>query len=124
MNALLWFLQFALVLLYLAGGAYKMFSSGEMATQMHALPRLGWAAVGVYEMVGALLLAIPAVAKWLQPTIAVVAMALALESFGLAFLYAHYSHALAATNPMPWSIAIGLLAALLAWGRSAQQRRG
>lgn len=46
MNVLLWVLQVVLALLYLAGGAYKTFSFDEVAKQMTALPRGGWAALG------------------------------------------------------------------------------
>src|SRR5947207_2278074 len=65
MNVLLWVLQIGLALLYLAGGAYKTFKFDELANQMHALPRSGWRALGVLEMVGAVLLIVPAAARWM-----------------------------------------------------------
>jgi len=123
MNALLWFLQFVLVLLYAAGGMYKVFNAGVIADQMHAIPRIGWAAIGAYEVVGAILLVVPAIAKWLQGTIPIVAAALAIETLAVAAVYAHASTQLVATNPLPWNLAIGVLAALLAWGRYRPGRR-
>ena len=80
MNVLLWVLQVALALLYLAGGAYKTFMFDELATQMRALPRGGWAALGVLEMLCAVLLVVPAAAKWMPVLTPLAAAALALET--------------------------------------------
>src|SRR5438445_2053563 len=65
MNVLLWVLQVALALLYLAGGAYKVFKFDELANHMRALPRGGWRALGVLEMLGAVLLIVPVASNWL-----------------------------------------------------------
>jgi len=113
MNILFWVLQIALAFLYLSGGAYKVFKFDALANHMRALPRGGWRALGMLEMVGAVLLVIPAVAP-------IAAAALALETLGLAALYARYSLKLAATNPMVWAVVMGLLAAVVAYGRYAQ----
>ena len=56
MNALLWVFQIALALLYLSGGAYKAFSFDQVASQLTALSRSGWRAIGFFEMLGAVLL--------------------------------------------------------------------
>ena len=112
MNVLLWVFQVALALLYFAGGSYKTFKFDELANQMHALSRGGWRALGVLEMVGAVLLVIPV----LTP---LAAAGLALETLALAGLYARYSLKLAATNPMVWAVVMGLLAAFVAYGRFA-----
>jgi len=112
MNVLLWVLQIALAFLYLAGGAYKAFKFDELATQMRALSRGGWRALGVLEMLGAVLLVVPAATP-------LAAAALALETLALAGLYARYSLKLAATNPMVWAVVMGLLAAVVAYGRYA-----
>ena len=112
MNVLLWVLQLALALLYLAGGSYKTFKFDELANQMRALPRGGWRALGGLEMVGAILLVIPAVTP-------LAAAALALETLALAGLYARYSLKLAATNPLVWAVVMGLLVAFVAYGRYA-----
>jgi len=119
MNVLLWVLQVALALLYLAGGAYKVFSFDELANQFRALSRGGWRAVGVLEMLGAVLLVVPAATKWMPVLTPLAAAALALETLALAGLYARYSLKLAATNPLVWSLVMGVLAAFVAYGRYA-----
>ncbi len=117
MNVLLWVLQAVLALLYLSGGAYKVFSFDELATQMLALSRTGWSALGVFEMAGAVLLIVPAATKWMPVLTPIAAAALALETLILAALYARYSLELAVTNPMVWAAVMGLLAAFVAYGR-------
>ena len=61
MNILVWILQIALALLAGAGGAYKIFSYDELAKMpaTAALPRGGWAALGAFEIVCAVLLIVP-----------------------------------------------------------------
>jgi hypothetical protein len=117
MNILLWVLQAVLALLYLSGGAYKIFSFDELATQMTALSRGGWRALGVLEIVGAVLLIVPAALKWMALLTPLAAAVLALETLAIAALYASYSLELAATNPMVWAVLMGLLAAFVAYGR-------
>ncbi len=123
MNVFLWVLQVALALLYLAGGAYKTFSFDELAKQMTALPRGGWSALGVVEMVGAVLLIVPAAAKWKPVLTPLAAAVLALETLALAALYARYSLKLSVTNPLVWAVVMGLVAAFVAYGRYALRRR-
>jgi hypothetical protein len=124
MNVLLWVLQVALALLYLAGGAYKVFQFDELAAHMRALPRGGWRVLGVLEMLGAVLLVLPAAAKWMPVLTPLAAAALALETLALAGLYARYSLKVAATNPMVWAVVMGLLAAFVAYGRYALKPLG
>ncbi len=119
MNVLLWVLQVALAVLYLAGGSYKAFKFDALANHMRALSRGGWRALGVLEMVGAVLLVVPAAAQWMPVLTPLAAAALALETLALAALYARYSLKLAATNPMVWAVVMGLLAAFVAYGRYA-----
>jgi len=119
MNVLLWIIQIALALLYLAGGSYKAFMFDELASQMVAISRGGWRVLGVLEMVCGLLLVIPAVTRWMPAVTPIAAALLALETLGLAVVYARYSLAIAATNPLVWALPIGLLAAFVAYGRYA-----
>jgi hypothetical protein len=119
MNVLLWVLQIALALLYLAGGAYKTFMFDELASQMSVLSRGGWRALGVLEMLGAVLLVVPAAARWMPVLTPLAAATLALETLVIAGLYARYSLRLAATNPLVWAVVMGLLAAFVAYGRYA-----
>jgi hypothetical protein len=119
MNVLLWILQGALALLFLAGGAYKTFMSGALAAQFAALPSGGWRALGVLEVVGAILLIVPAALKWRPVLTPLAAAVLAVETLALAALYARYSRELAATNPLVWAVAMGIAAACVAYGRYA-----
>jgi hypothetical protein len=126
MNVLLWVVQVALALLSLAGGAYKVFSFDAVANQpfFGALPRAGWSALGVLEMVCAVLLVVPAAAKWMPVLTPLAAAALALESLLLGGLYARYSLTLTAANPLVWVVAIGVMAAFVAYGRYALRPQG
>ncbi len=121
MNVLLWILQVALALLCLAGGAYKVFSFDELAKMpaTGALSRAGWGALGVFEMLCAVLLVVPTATKWMPVLTPLAAAALTLESLLLAGLYARYSLRLAATNPLVWVVVIALMAAFVAYGRYA-----
>ena len=122
MNVLLWILQLALALLYLAGGAYKVLHFDEIANQMAPLSRGGSGALGVLEMLGAVLLVVPAAAKRMPILTPLAAAALALESLALAGLYARHSLDLTAANPLVWAVVMGLLAAFVAYGRYAALR--
>ena len=83
------------------------------------LPRGGWGALGMFEMVCGVLLIVPAAANWMPALTPLAAAALALESLALAGMYARYSLQLTATNPLVWSVVMGLLAAFVAYGRYA-----
>ena len=121
MNVFLWVLQIALALLYLAGGSYKVFKFDELAKlpATGALSRSGWGALGMFEMLGAVLLVVPAAAKWMPVLTTIAAAVLALETLALAGLYARFSLRLTAHNPLVWTIVMGLLAAFVAYGRYA-----
>jgi hypothetical protein len=119
MNILLWVLQIALAFLYLSGGAYKTFKFAELANHMRALPHGGWRVLGVLEMLGAVLLIIPAATAWMPSLTPVAAAVLAVETLGLAGVYARYSRKLTAANPLVWSAVMGLLVAFVAYGRCA-----
>jgi uncharacterized membrane protein YphA (DoxX/SURF4 family) len=119
MNILFWILQAVLAFLYVSGGAYKTFKFEALANQMHALPHGAWRALGVLEMLGAILLIVPAATKWMPELTPLAAAVLALETLAIAALYARYSLKLAATNPMVWAVVMGLLAAFVAYGRYA-----
>lgn len=121
MNILLWIVQVALAVLAFAGGAYKVFSFDQLAQMpaTAALPRGGWGALGVFEMVCAVLLIVPAAIRRMPILTPLAAAALALESLALAWLYSRYSLDLAATNPLVWVVVMALMAAFVAYGRYA-----
>lgn len=121
MNILLWVVQIALALQTFAGGAYKAFMFDTVTAEpwFGALSRGGWAAVGLLEMLCAVLLVVPAATKWMPGLTPLGAAVLALESLALAVLYGRYSLQLTATNPLVYVIVGGLLAAFVAIGRYA-----
>src|SRR6185312_2151500 len=108
------------------GGAYKVFMFDELAKvpATGALPRGGWGALGVLEMLCAVLLIVPAATKWMPVLTLLGATVLALEALALAGVYAQYSLELAVTNPLVWSVAIGLMAAFVAYGRYSLEPLG
>ena len=119
MNVVLWVLQVVLALLFLAGGAFKTFNPDDVAKQITALPRGAWRVIGVIEVVGAVLLIVPAATGWMPHLTPLAAAVLAFESLALSALYARYSLKLAATNPLVFAVPMCLLAALVAYGRYA-----
>ncbi len=121
MNVLLWIVQIALAFLSFSGGAYKVLRFGELATmpQTASLPRSVWIALGMFEMLCAVLLVIPPLIKPVRFLTPLAAASLTVESLVLAGLYARYSLRLAATNPLVWVVVMGLMAAFVAYGRYA-----
>lgn len=120
MNVILWVVQAALALLYLSGGSYKLMSADELA-QMVPLPPIGWQLLGVIELVGAILLVVPAVLKKKPELAPLAAAVLALESLALAVFYALQSLEFTPENPLVWALAMGLMAAFVAYGRYARK---
>jgi hypothetical protein len=118
MNILLWVFQAALAFLYLSGGYFKAFKFDDLARQYTALSHGAWRALGVLEMLGAVLLIVPAATNWMPVITLVAAAVLAVESLGLAALFARYSLKLTAENPLVWNVVMGLLAAFVACGRA------
>ena len=119
MQILLRVIQLGLALLSLAGGSYKVFSFDELATMpaTAALPRVGWTALGVFEMVCGVLLIVGAATRSTPMLTPIAATALALENLALAALFARYSLDFAATNPLVWVVAMAVTAAFVAYGR-------
>jgi hypothetical protein len=123
MNGVLWAVQAVLALLYLAGGAYKTFMFDALATQLQVLPRVAWGVLGGIEMVGAVLLIAPAALQWKPGLTPLAAIVLTVETLGLAALYASYSIAFTAENPLVWAAAMAALVGFVAYGRSGTLRQ-
>ncbi len=120
MNILLWILQIALAFLYLSGGAYKMSKPHALAKQVHGAPAAGgWRALGALELLGGLLLVVPAALNWMPMLTPHAAAVLALETLFLAGLYARQSLKLVVANPLVWAAVMGLMATFVAYGRYA-----
>src|SRR6516164_7225947 len=123
MNVLLWILQVVLALFCLAGGAYKLFQFDELAKvpATAALPRAVWGAIGVVEMLCAVLLIVPVAVKWMPLLTPLAAAVLAVEALALSVNNARYSLQLAVTNPLVWTLAMAAMASFVAWARYTLQ---
>ena len=118
MNAMLWIFQIVLAFLYLSGGGFKMSKPDALAKQVRGAVSAGaWRALGAFEVLGALLLVIPAALGWRPMVTAHAAALLALETFFLAAIFARQSLKLVVANPLVWAAVMGAMAAFLAYGR-------
>lgn len=104
MNIVLWIFQIVGSLLYLVGGGYKTMNPDDVAKQVGAIWPAVWRGLGVFEVVGAVLLIVPAATKWMPQLTPVAAAALAIETLGLAALYASHSLKLTPANPLVYAV--------------------
>ena len=116
MNILLWVLQVLAAVLYGASGVMKVFLfdkvSGDVPS-FGALPRGGWLALGLVELVCTVGLIVPAAFRW-HPTLTVVAATvLAIESLVFIGVHVRYHE----ITPVILSAMLGLLMAFIAYGR-------
>ena len=116
MNTLLWVLQGLAALLYGASGVMKVFMfdkiSGDVPS-FGALPREGWLALGIMELVCVVGLIVPSAFRW-RPALTVAAAALlAIES--LVFIWVHVKYR--ETPQIIMSGTLGLVMAFIAYGR-------
>ena len=116
MNIVLWVLQVLAALMYGASGVMKVFMFDKVSADVPsfgALPREGWMALGILELVCVIGLIVPAALRW-QPALTVVAAALlAIESLVFVWVHVKY-HEIA---PIVFSAALGLLMVFIAYGR-------
>lgn len=118
MNVLLWILQVALAFTYCAGGSYKLSKSDLLASQVPAIRTGGWRGLGLIEVLGAILLIVPAALRWMPSLTPLAAAVLAVETLGLAAtFYVRYSIKLTPKNPTLWAVVMGVLVAFVAYGR-------
>ncbi len=116
MNILLWILQALAALLYGASGVMKIFMFEKISKDVRSfdvLPKNVWMVLGIVEQVCVAGLIVPSAIPW-QPKLTVAAAAvLALES--LVFVGVHVKSG--ETGTMIMCIVLGLLMALIAYGR-------
>ena len=121
MNILLWVLQVALAVLCIAGGAYKIVEFGklqEFVAAMRALPQGLWMCLGAFECVAGLGLVLPRVLR-VQPRLTpIAAAAVAAESVLVSAIYVAYGD----YSPLVFTVAMAIMAAVIAYGRSARMR--
>jgi uncharacterized membrane protein YphA (DoxX/SURF4 family) len=120
MNILLWVLQILAALVYGASGVMKVFLFDKVSKDVPsfgALPRNGWTALGLMELVCSVGLIVPAALHW-HPSLTVLAAALlAIES--LVFIWVHLKYR--ELPPIIFSAVLGLLLAFIAYGRMVLQ---
>ncbi len=123
MNTMLWVLQILGAFVYAASGVMKVLMFDKVSADVPsfgALPRNVWMALGIIELACVVGLIVPAALHW-HPTLTVVAAAvLALES--LVFIRVHVKYR--ETPAIVMSAVLGLLMALLAYGRMVLQPIG
>ncbi len=119
MNILLWVLQIALAFMFVFGGTYKVLKGDTLKGYVPWLPRAGWSAVGILEVVGAVLLVVPAAVTGRPGLIPLVAAVLAVKTLAFAAYYGSRSLKLVAANPFVWDAPIGLVTAFVAIARYA-----
>lgn len=119
MNILFWVIQAVLAFLFVSGGGFKLLKADELLKMPvnRVLSAGGWRALGVVEMVGAVLLIVPGATGWMPVLTPLAATILAVECLALAAYYARFSRQFTAANPLVWTAAQGLLALVVAFGR-------
>ena len=118
MNILLWVLQILAALLYASSGVMKVFMFDKISHDVPsfgALPRNVWTALGVLELVCTVGLIVPDALHWHPQLTVLAAAALAVES--LLFIWVHIKYREVAPTIM--SAVLGLVAAFIAYGRTA-----
>jgi DoxX-like family len=116
MNILLWVLQVLGALLYGASGVMKVFMFDKISEGVQsfgALPRKGWMALGILELVCMVGLIVPAALHWKPALTVVAATLLAIESLVFVWVHVQYRE----IPPIILSAVLGLLMAFLAYGR-------
>ena len=118
MNMLLWILQVLAAVMYGASGFIKVFMFDKVSKDVPsfgALPRNGWTALGMLELVCTFGLIGPAAFLHWNPMLTVMAATvLALESLVFIGVHAKYRESIS----MIVSLMLGLLMAFIAYGRA------
>lgn len=116
MNILLWVLQSAAALMYGASGVMKVFMFDKIKDEVPsfgALPREGWMALGILELLCVVGLIAPSVFNWRLSLTVVAAALLATESLVFVWVHTKYNE----TGSIIMSVVLGLVMALIAYGR-------
>jgi len=116
MNILLWVLQILAALLYGASGVMKVCMFDKVSADVPsfgALPRKGWTALGILELVCTVGLIVPAALHWHPRLTILAATVLAIESLVFVWVHVNYRE----KTPIIFSAVLGLLMALVAYGR-------
>lgn len=116
MNILLWVLQIALAFLCVSGGIFQIFKIEDLkknVAAMRELPRVLWAFLGAFGCIAGLGLILPGLLSMTPELTAMAAAAVAVESLLITSFYLYYRD----FAPMPYSAAMMILGAFIAYGR-------
>jgi hypothetical protein len=116
MNVLMWVLQILAALLYGASGIMKVFMLDKVregVRSFDALPRQGWTALGIVELVCVVGLIVPAALRWHPSLTVAAATVLAIESLVFVAVHVKYRE----IPPIIMSGLLGLTMAFIAYGR-------
>ena len=120
MNILLWVLQVALAWFCIAGGFFQIFKIEQLQTNvasMRELPRGLWAFLGAFGCVAGFGLIVPGALHLLPVVTPIAAAAVAAQSLLISALYVRYRY----SAPLPYSVAMAVMAAFIAYGRFSLQ---
>ncbi len=120
MNVFLWILQVLLAALYAVAGATKIFLLERLwreVASMRAFSPGVWTAIGVFELICAAGLILPAITKRFRIA-AIAAVGLAVDGVLIAELHYRYGEA----SPMAFTLVLEAMAVVVAVGRFARRR--
>jgi DoxX-like family len=118
MNIFLWVLQIVLALLCISGGAFQILKIEELkkdVAAMRALPRGLWAILGGFGCLCGVALLVPGALGVLPVLTPLAAAAVTAQSLLITAFYLRYGD----SAPMPYSVAMALMGAFIAYGRFA-----
>ena len=118
MNILLWILQILAALLFASSGVMNVFLFDKVSKDVPsfgALPRPLWTALGILELLCAVVLILPGILHSHTDLIIVAAAVLCGES--LLFIWVHVRYA--EKTPIIMSAVLGVVMAFIAYGRFA-----
>jgi hypothetical protein len=117
MNIFLWIVQGIAALLYVPGGAFKIFKTDAMPGFTRRIPSGAWKVIGLVELLGGIALVVPGSMVGIPTLNGVAAAVLGLETLAIAAFYGRQSTKMMAANPFFWSVIQLVLVAIIAFGR-------
>lgn len=116
MNIVLWVLQAIACVLYGGSGVMKVFlfdTVREGVPSFGALPREGWKALGILELVCAVGLIVPDALHWKTVLTVLAAALLAIESLVFVWVHSRYRE----VTPILLSAVLGVVMTFIVYGR-------
>lgn len=116
MNILLWVLQVVLAWLCIAGGFFHVFKLNELqggVAAMRSLPHGLWMSLGTVLMVAGVGLILPTALTRMPMITPVAAVVVAVHSVLTSAFYLYYGD----RAPLPYSLAMAVIAAFIFYGR-------